>query len=71
MASHMVAGDVLGAVFKDGSSSSGSDDEHSDDIYSYLGEPVLRSDDLEADSLAAAYEPIALDDTCLYVQRCC
>ena len=60
--SRMVAGDVLGAVFADESSSSGSDDEHGDDIYRYLGEPVLRCDDLEADSLAV-YEPSALDDT--------
>ena len=62
--SRMVAGDILGAVFEDESSSSGSDDEHGDDIYSYLGEPVLRCDDLEADSLAV-YEPSALDDTCM------
>ena len=63
MASRMVAGDILGAVFED-ESSSGSDDEHGDDIYRYLGEPVLRCDDLEADSLAL-YEPSALDDTCM------
>jgi len=36
-----LADDVFGAVFEDKSSSRGSDDENGDDIYSYLGEPVL------------------------------
>jgi len=43
----MLADDVLGAVFEDESSSSGSDDENGDSIYGYLGKPVLHHDDLE------------------------
>ena len=34
--SRMLVDDVLGAVFDDESSSSGSDDDYGDDIYSYL-----------------------------------
>jgi len=60
----MVVDDVLGAVFEDESSSSGSYDEHGDDIHGYLGEPVLCRDDLEAD-LQKVYKPNTLDDTCM------
>ena len=64
MASRILADNDLGAVFDDESSSSGSDDESGDYIYGYLGEPVLRCDNVEVDTLAL-FEPSTLDDTCI------
>ena len=60
----ILADDILGAVFDDESSSSGSDDEDGDDIYGYQGKPVLCHDNVEADTLAL-FEPSILGDTCI------
>ena len=58
MASRLSVTDVLDTLLDDGFSSDESDDNEGEEIYAYLGEPVLRRSELEAE---AVLEPVADD----------
>ena len=56
MASRLSVTDVLDTLLDDGFSSDESDDNEGEEIYAYLGEPVLHRSELEAE---AVLEPVA------------
>ena len=58
MASRLSVTEVLDTLLDDGFSNGESDDDEGEEIYAYLGEPVLHRNELEAES---AREPMADD----------
>ena len=56
MASRLSVTDLLDTLLDDGFSSDESDDNEGEEIYAYLGEPVFRRSELEAE---AVLEPVA------------
>jgi len=58
MASRLSVTEVLDTLLDDGFSNGESNDDEGEEIYAYLGEPVLRCSELEAKSLR---EPMADD----------